>query len=197
MEPARLALALAIGYGLGSIPFGLILTKGAGTVDIRSIGSGNIGATNVLRTGRKDLAAATLLLDGLKGCVAVLVGAVLGGEDAGLAGAVGACLGHVFPLWLGFRGGKGVATFLGCLLAAAWPAGLGFAAAWLVVAAASRYSSASALAASLATPILLVATGRLHAAAVFAVMTCLLWFTHRANLARLMAGTEGRIGTKA
>lgn len=197
MEPAQLALALAIGYGLGSIPFGLILTRVAGTADLRSIGSGNIGATNVLRTGRKDLAAATLLLDGLKGSLAVLVGAVLGGGDAALAGAVGAFLGHIFPVWLGFRGGKGVATFLGCLLAAAWPAGLVFALVWLVVALASRYSSASALAASLGTPLVLAATGRVHAAAVFAAMACLLWFMHRANLGRLMAGTEGRIGTKA
>lgn len=197
MEPAQLALALALGYGLGSIPFGLILTRAGGTVDIRSIGSGNIGATNVLRTGRKDLAAATLLLDGLKGTVAVLIGAALGGDDAGLAGAVGAFLGHIFPVWLGFRGGKGVATFLGCLLAAAWPAGLVFALVWLAVAAASRYSSASALAASLATPLVLAALGRSHAAVVFTAMACLLWFMHRANLARLLAGTEGRIGKKA
>ncbi len=197
MEPAHLLSALAIGYGLGSIPFGLIVTRLAGTADIRSIGSGNIGATNVLRTGRKDLAAATLLLDGFKGSLAVLVGAALGGGDAGLAGAAGAFLGHIFPVWLGFRGGKGVATFLGCLLAAAWPVGLAFAGLWLAVAAASRYSSASALTASLATPLVLVAMGRVHAAAVFAAMACLLWFMHRANIVRLMAGTEGRIGGKA
>lgn len=197
MEPVQLLSASAIGYGLGSIPFGLIITRLAGTADIRSIGSGNIGATNVLRTGRKDLAAATLLLDGLKGTLAVLIGGALGGSDAGLAGAAGAFLGHIFPVWLGFRGGKGVATFLGCLLAAAWPAGLAFAGLWLAVAAASRYSSAAALAASLATPLVLLALGRGHAAAVFALMTGLLWFMHRANLARLMAGTEGRIGGKA
>lgn len=197
MELTQLALALAIGYGLGSIPFGLILTRVAGTADIRSIGSGNIGATNVLRTGRKDLAAATLLLDGVKGSIAVLIGVVLGGDDAGLAGGVGAFLGHVFPLWLGFRGGKGVATFLGGLLAAAWPAGLAFAVVWLAVAAASRYSSAAALAASLATPLVLAATGRSHAAVVFAAMAFLLWVMHRANLGRLVAGTEGRIGKKA
>lgn len=197
MEPAQLLLALALGYGLGSIPFGLILTRLAGTADIRSIGSGNIGATNVLRTGRKDLAAATLLLDGLKGSVAVLIGAALGGDDAGLAGGLGAFLGHIFPLWLGFRGGKGVATFLGGLLAAAWPAGLAFAVVWLAIAAASRYSSAAALAASLATPLVLAATGHSHAAMVFAAMACLLWVMHRANLNRLMAGTEGRIGNKA
>ena len=189
-----LLAALAIGYLAGAIPFGLILTRLAGTTDLRSIGSGNIGATNVLRTGRKDLAAATLLLDGLKGTAAVLIAGTLFGGPAGLAAAVGAFLGHVFPVWLRFSGGKGVATYLGCLLGVAWPAGLAFIAAWLLVAFATRYSSVSAFVASVVSPAVLAALGQTSAALVFGMLTLLLWITHRANIARLLAGTEGKIG---
>jgi glycerol-3-phosphate acyltransferase PlsY len=147
-------IALLIGYFLGAIPFGLLLTRFAGTADLRSIGSGNIGATNVLRTGRKDLAAATLVLDALKATAAYLIPfALFGDEKVALAGAAGAFFGHLYPVWLRFKGGKGVATFLGGLIGAAWPAALVFAAVWLAVAAITRYSSAAALAASLAAPI--------------------------------------------
>lgn len=192
-----LLLGLLLGYLLGSIPFGLILTRLAGTTDIRGIGSGNIGATNVLRTGRKDLAAATLLLDALKGTVAVLIAARLWGPDAALAGGCGAFLGHILPVWLRFRGGKGVATFLGCLLGVFWPAGLVFAAIWLGMALLFRYSSASALIASLFTPIILYLVGQPRPALVFLALAAALWFMHRANIGRLLAGTEGRIGQKA
>lgn len=188
--------AAVLGYGLGSIPFGLLLTKLAGTADLRSIGSGNIGATNVLRTGRKDLAAATLILDVLKGTAAVLAARQFGGESAALIAAIGAFLGHLFPVWLGFRGGKGVATYLGCLLGLWWPMGLAFSGLWLAVALASRFSSAAALAASAATPVLLAVWGHLHAAAVFLGLALILWWKHRANLSRLIAGTESKIGQK-
>lgn len=191
-----LFLALLLGYLLGSIPFGLVLTKLAGTQDIRSIGSGNIGATNVLRTGRKGLAAATLALDGLKATVAILIAGAMWNRDAAMAAAAGAFLGHIFPVWLGFRGGKGVATFLGCLLGLAWPVALLFAAVWLGVAFATRYSSASALAASVASPAALAALGRPREAALFAALAALLWFMHRANISRLLSGTEGKIGQK-
>jgi glycerol-3-phosphate acyltransferase PlsY len=190
-----LLIALAFGYLLGSIPFGLIITRLAGTQDIRTIGSGNIGATNVLRTGRKGLAAATLLGDALKGTVAVLIAAQYG-PDAGLAAAVGAFMGHIAPVWLGFKGGKGVATFLGTLIAVAWPAALAFAAIWLTSAKLSRYSSLSALLASLATPIVLLVLGKAAAALTFAGLAALLWWKHSANIGRLLAGTEGRIGAK-
>ena len=193
----ELFASLVFGYLLGSIPFGLLLTRMAGTQDIRSIGSGNIGATNVLRTGRKDLAAATLLLDGLKGTAAALLCQHLWGDEAALAAACGAFVGHVFPVWLQFRGGKGVATYLGCLFGVAWPAGLVFAAGWLLVAFTSRYSSLSALVASLVSPAALLLSGRPQAAAVFLVLTAALWWTHRANIGRLRTGTEGRIGQKS
>ncbi len=194
-------IALAVGYLLGSIPFGLILTRLAGTQDIRSIGSGNIGATNVLRTGRKGLAAATLLGDALKGTAAVLiVKAIYGTETAQallpIAAGLGAFLGHVFPVWLKFKGGKGVATFIGILLGLYWPAALFFCAVWLAVAWLSRYSSLSALIASAATPIFLLATKEYATAAVFLALSLLLWITHRANITRLVAGTEGKIGNK-
>jgi acyl phosphate:glycerol-3-phosphate acyltransferase len=189
--------SLVIGYLLGSIPFGLILTRLAGTTDIRSIGSGNIGATNVLRTGRKDLAAATLICDGLKGTAAVLIASRLWGADPALAAACGAFAGHVFPVWLGFRGGKGVATFLGCLIGVCWPAALIFAVLWIGMAYLFRYSSASALTASLLSPLALVLLGQPRAAVVFLVLALLLWWMHRANIERLMAGTEGKIGQKA
>ncbi|PWB82490.1 MAG: glycerol-3-phosphate acyltransferase [Methylocystaceae bacterium] len=188
--------ALALGYLLGSIPFGLLLTRFAGTTDIRSIGSGNIGATNVLRTGRKDLAAATLVLDALKGAAAALLGAALSPAGAIIAAAA-AFVGHIAPVWLGFRGGKGVATFLGALFGLYWPAGLAFAAIWLAVAGLFRYSSLSALVASLAAPLVLAANGRYGDAAVFAGMTALLWWKHRENIVRLVAGKESRIGQKA
>ncbi|HST76781.1 MAG TPA: glycerol-3-phosphate acyltransferase, partial [Acetobacteraceae bacterium] len=139
------AIALVFGYILGSIPFGLLLTKAAGLGDIRAVGSGNIGATNVLRTGKRGLAAATLILDAAKGAVAVLIAAALGGPIAGLWAGLGAVLGHLFPVWLGFRGGKGVATALGVLIAAAWPVGLVACAAWLAAAAVLRISSAASL----------------------------------------------------
>jgi len=190
------AAAFALGYALGSIPFGLILTRLAGAGDLRAIGSGNIGATNVLRTGRKDLAAATLLLDGLKGAVAVLLGGALAPQGA-LFAALGAFIGHVAPVWLQFRGGKGVATFVGALLALHWPSGLIFCAIWLAVAKTWRYSSLSALIGSAATPLVLGAFGRFDAAAVFALLAALLWWKHRENIARLRAGTESRIGQKS
>jgi glycerol-3-phosphate acyltransferase PlsY len=187
-------LAFCFGYFCGSIPFGLLLTRMAGTQDLRAIGSGNIGATNVLRTGRKDLAAATLLLDALKGAAAVLIVAYWAPGFPPLAAAAGAFLGHVFPVWLKFRGGKGVATFLGCLLALDWQAGLVFLALWLVVAMATRYSSAAALTASAATPVAALIFGHVDVAALFSLLTLLLWFTHRANIARLLNGTETKIG---
>jgi glycerol-3-phosphate acyltransferase PlsY len=188
--------AFVFGYLMGSIPFGVLLTGLAGTQDLRSLGSGNIGATNVLRTGRKDLAFATLVLDAGKGVVAVVVARHFGIDSAVLAG-LGAFLGHLFPVWLNFRGGKGVATYLGCLIALAWQGALAFVAIWIAVAALWRYSSAAALAASLATPPLLLLLGFPNKAALFAALTALLWIMHRANIARLVAGTEGKIGRLA
>jgi glycerol-3-phosphate acyltransferase PlsY len=193
----HILLALAFGYLLGSIPFGLVLTRLTGGPDPRAVGSGNIGATNVLRTGRKSLAAATLLGDLLKGTVAVLVaqqfglGAAIAG---GLAAGLGAVLGHVFPVWLGFKGGKGVATYIGVLLALSWPAAVAFGLIWAAVAAATRYSSLSGLVASAATPAILWFMGDPPVAALFALLTALVWFMHRANIARLLNGTEGKIG---
>ncbi len=187
--------ALAFGYLLGSIPFGIVLTRLSGGPDLRSIGSGNIGATNVLRTGNKKLAAMTLLGDALKGTVAVLIASFWGPNTALLA-ALGAFLGHLFPIWLGFRGGKGVATFLGCLLGVDWRIALAFAAIWLSVAFLTRYSSLSALIAGAVTPILLWLTGERQAAELFLILFILLLFMHRENIKRLMAGTEGRIGQK-
>jgi glycerol-3-phosphate acyltransferase PlsY len=196
VSPLTLLAGLALGYLLGSIPFGLILTRMAGLGDIRAIGSGNIGATNVLRTGRKGLAAATVLLDALKGTAAVLLAARLLGPEPALAAALGAFLGHTFPVWLGFRGGKGVATYIGVLIALDWRAALVFALVWLVMAAGSRYSSLSALVASAATPLALWWFGRGDAALLMALLTVILWLKHRPNIARLLAGTEGRIGQK-
>jgi glycerol-3-phosphate acyltransferase PlsY len=196
MIPLPLLLASAVvGYGLGSIPFGLLLTKAAGLGDVRAIGSGNIGATNVLRTGRKDIAVATLLLDALKGTAAVLIMARFAPEAGAVAGFA-AFLGHIFPVWLKFKGGKGVATFLGCLLGFAWPAGLAFIAIWLSVAFLSRYSSLSALVASALSPFVLWFLGLPAHAALLAAMTVILWWKHGENIARLRAGTEGRIGRK-
>jgi len=193
---ALLPVAFVIGYLLGSIPFGLILTRLAGTPDLRSIGSGNIGATNVLRTGRKGLAAATLICDMLKGTIAVLIAGHYGGADAAILAALGAFLGHLFPVWLGFRGGKGVAVYIGVLIGLFWPAALVFCVLWIATAAISRYSSLSALVASFVTPIFLWWFGHLALASLFAVLTLLLFYMHRANIARLRAGTEGRIGQK-
>jgi glycerol-3-phosphate acyltransferase PlsY len=190
------ALAFAFGYLLGSIPFGLLLTRAAGGPDIRDIGSGNIGATNVLRTGRRGLAAATLLCDALKATLAVLVAARYG-TDAALAAGLGAFLGHLFPVWLKFKGGKGVATYIGLLIGFYWPAALLFCAIWLAVAAASRYSSLAGLIASALTPLGLWFFGRPSIAALFLLLSVLLWFMHRANISRLLDGSEGKIDAKA
>src|SRR5882672_5874005 len=167
------AVALGFGYLLGSIPFGLVLTRLAGTPDIRSIGSGNIGATNVLRTGRKGLAAATLLGDALKGTVAVLVVYRFYGQDLAILAALGAFLGHLFPIWLKFKGGKGVATYIGILLALAWPAAIAFCLIWLLIAALTRYSSLAGLMASAATPGVLWFGGHTHEAMLFALLTAM------------------------
>lgn len=191
-----LPLAVAFGYLLGSIPFGLLLTRSAGTADIRGIGSGNIGATNVLRTGRKDLAAATLLGDALKGTLAVVVAAHMFGPTGGIAAGLGAFVGHIFPVWLGFRGGKGVATFLGVTLGLAWQGALAFAVVWLLVAYFSRYSSLSALIASLATVITVALLGNGPVAMLLAVLAALLWAKHHQNIRRLLNGSEGKIGAK-
>jgi len=188
--------AAALGYFLGSIPFGLVLTKLAGTQDIRTIGSGNIGATNVLRTGRKGLAAATLLLDALKGTVAVIIAGQVGGPDAAITAGLFAFLGHLFPVWLGFKGGKGVAVYIGIMLGLFWPAALIFCMAWLACAFASRYSSFAALTASIITPIFLWWAKAPNLAVLATVLTALLWFMHRENIKRLTAGTEGKIGAK-
>jgi glycerol-3-phosphate acyltransferase PlsY len=197
MSPETLLpAAFIVGYLLGSIPFGLILTRFAGTPDLRSIGSGNIGATNVLRTGRKGLAAATLICDMLKGTLAVLIAGYYGGPDAAMLAALGAFLGHLFPVWLRFKGGKGVAVYIGVLIGLFWPAAVVFCVLWLAIAAISRYSSLAALVASVVTPIYLWWFGHLALALLFAVLTLLLFYMHRANIARLQAGTEGRIGQK-
>jgi glycerol-3-phosphate acyltransferase PlsY len=191
---AFLALvALGLGYLLGSIPFGLILTRLAGLGDVRQIGSGNIGATNVLRAGSKKLAAATLVLDALKGTAAVLLAAQWGETPAMLAG-LGAFLGHLFPVWLGFRGGKGVATYIGVLLGLYWPAGVAFCAVWLLVALTTRYSSLAALSASVASLAILALTNQWRLAALFLLLTVLLYIRHAANIGRLARGEEARIG---
>jgi glycerol-3-phosphate acyltransferase PlsY len=193
---AFLVVAFLLGYLLGSIPFGLVLTRLAGTQDLRSVGSGNIGATNVLRTGRKGLAAATLIGDMLKGTVAVIIAGYYGGPNAAMLAALGAFLGHLYPVWLKFRGGKGVATYLGVLLGLFWPAALVFAVMWLATAYTSRYSSLSALVAAFVTPIFLWWFGHAALASLFVVLTLMLFYTHRENIGRLQAGTEGRIGEK-
>jgi len=188
------AAAFALGYLLGSIPFGLLLTKLAGTPDIRAIGSGNIGATNVLRTGRKGLAAATLVGDALKGTLAVLLVSYFYGRNLALFAALGAFLGHLYPVWLRLRGGKGVATYIGILLALAWPIAIVFCLIWLAVAALTRYSSLSGLIASIIAPVALWMIGHPPEALLVALLTVLLWIKHRSNLSRLLAGTEGKIG---
>lgn len=194
--PLLLALCLlsfVIGYLLGSIPFGLLLAKFAGLGDLRRIGSGNIGATNVLRTGNKPLAALTLLLDLLKGTAAVWIGSHFGPYAAMLAG-LGAFLGHLFPVWLGFRGGKGVATYIGVLLGLYWPAAALFAAVWLIVAFTTRYSSLAALVASGASVLMLAATGQWPLAVLSLLLTVLLYIRHASNIERLARGEEARIG---
>ena len=190
-------LSALLGYLLGSIPFGLILTRIAGTQDLRTIGSGNIGATNVLRTGRKGLAAATLLGDALKGTAAVIIAGGFAGPYAAMIAGVFAFLGHLFPVWLKFKGGKGVAVYIGIMLGLFWPAALVFCVAWLATAFASKYSSLSALVATAVTPIFLWLFGQPTLAVVATVLTILLWIMHRENIKRLQAGTEGRIGGKA
>jgi len=186
--------AFVIGYLCGSIPFGVLITRLAGAPDVRTIGSGNIGATNVLRTGRKALAAATLLGDMLKGTIAVLAVGYVFGHDAALCAAFAAFLGHLFPVWLKFKGGKGVATYIGLLLGLAWPAAIFFGAVWLAIAIVSRYSSLAALIASALAPGFLLWRGNTSEAALFLLLSLLLWIMHRANIARLVAGTESKIG---
>jgi glycerol-3-phosphate acyltransferase PlsY len=202
-----LAAFLAFGYALGSIPFGLLLTRFAGLGDIRAIGSGNIGATNVLRTGRKGLAALTLLLDGAKGTAAVVLASQFGGPDAALMAGHGAVLGHLFPAWLGFRGGKGVATGLGVLIGLDWRIGLGACVVWLAMAAIFRRSSLSSLSAFAAAPILALylpllwapggeAIGDRQLALFAAMIAALIWFKHHENIRRLLSGNEPKIGKK-
>jgi len=193
---AFLPVALVIGYLFGSIPFGLILTRLAGTEDLRSIGSGNIGATNVLRTGRKGLAVGTLLGDALKGTAAVVLCGYLGGPYAAMLAGLGAFLGHLFPAWLKFRGGKGVAVYIGILLGLFWPAALFFCAVWLATAFAFRYSSVAAFVAAVLTPIMLLAFSHSALAALSAILTILMFYMHRENIRRLRAGTESKIGAK-
>ena len=185
------------GYLLGSIPFGLLLTRAAGGPDVRTIGSGNIGATNVLRTGRKGLAAATLICDALKGTLAVLVIARYASYEASLLAGFGAFIGHLFPVWLNFKGGKGVATYIGLLIGIYWPCAVIFCAIWLVTAVISRYSSLSALIASALTPLAFWLLAKPQAAGWFLLMTVLLWITHRTNIRRLLNGSEGKIGAKS
>ena len=192
-----IALAILFGYLLGSIPFGLVLMRAAGGPDVRTIGSGNIGATNVLRTGRKGLAAATLICDMLKGTVAVVAATYYVGHDAALAAGLGAFIGHLFPVWLKFKGGKGVATYIGVLLGLYWPAAIVFGLIWILVAVLFRYSSLAALIASALTPLSLWLFVRPAEAALYMLLTAALWIMHRANIARLLAGTEGKIGAKA
>ena len=189
-------LALALGYGLGSIPFGLILTRFTGAGDLRAIGSGNIGATNVLRTGRKGLAAATLLLDLAKGFLAVWLAWRWLPDWAGMA-ALGAVLGHCFPVWLKFNGGKGVATMMGVVLGLAWPIGAVYAVVWVGMLAASRISSLAGMSAALSAPIAAMAIGRWEFVPVLAALALLVIVLHRANIARLRAGTEPKVGAKS
>jgi len=194
--PAFLLAAAVIGYLLGSIPFGLLLTRAAGLGDVRQIGSGNIGATNVLRTGNKKLAAATLLCDAFKGTAAVLIANALWGYEASLVAGFFAFLGHLFPVWLGFKGGKGVATYIGVLLGAAPLMMLLFAAIWLITAFVTKYSSLSALVAMLVIPIVLWILGPEKTALLVTILSVISWYMHRENIKRLLAGTESKIGKK-
>ncbi|WP_152047894.1 glycerol-3-phosphate 1-O-acyltransferase PlsY [Aureimonas psammosilenae] len=191
-----LFLVFVFGYLAGTIPFGLVLSKVFGYGDIRKIGSGNIGATNALRTGNKTLAALTLLGDLLKGTVPVLVGRYFAGELGAMVGGAGAFLGHLFPVWLGFKGGKGVATYIGVLLGLAPVGVLVFALAWLGTAFAFRYSSLAALVATVAVPVVYLSLGMQAEAAFVAILSVIVWIKHRPNIERLIARTEGRIGAK-
>jgi glycerol-3-phosphate acyltransferase PlsY len=193
---AFLVVAFLLGYLLGSIPFGLVLTKLAGTEDLRSIGSGNIGATNVLRTGRKGLAAATLICDALKGTLAVVIAGYYGGPNAAMLAALGAFLGHLYPVWLNFKGGKGIATYIGVLIGLFWPAAVVFCVMWIATAVTTRYSSLSALIAAFVTPLFLWWFGHPALASLFVVLTLLTFYKHLENIRRLQAGTEGKIGEK-
>ncbi len=190
------ALWTVIGYLLGSVPFGVVITRALGIGDLRQIGSGNIGATNVLRTGHKGAALATLLLDSGKGAIAVLLARWLGTPDAALAAGAAAFLGHLFPVWLGFRGGKGVATFLGTVLALFWPLGLIACALWLATAAITRVSSLSALVAAVGAPVMAWVFGLPALAGVTAFMAALIFVRHRANISRLLKGAEPKIGQR-
>lgn len=190
----QIVLAFAFGYLCGSIPFGLLFTRAAGLGDIRAVGSGNIGATNVLRTGNKRLAAGTLLCDLLKGTFAVVVADVAFGRDLAIVAGLGAFIGHIFPVWLKFRGGKGVATFVGVLIGLFWPAALAFGAIWISVAWLTRYSSLAALIASAATPFVLYAFSLYPEAILAAALAAILWLKHYENIGRLLRGAEGRIG---
>jgi glycerol-3-phosphate acyltransferase PlsY len=189
-------LALLLGYALGSIPFGLLLAKAAGKGDIRQVGSGNIGATNVLRTGSKGLAAAVLLLDAGKGFLAAWLAARWWPDAAGLA-ALGAVLGHCFPVWLGFKGGKGVATTAGVCFGLGWPVGLAYAVVWLAMLAMTRISSLGGMSAAVATPVAAAVLGRAELVPVLAAIALIVLWQHRENLARLRAGTEPKVGRKA
>lgn len=196
IESGLLALALTglLGYLLGSIPFGIVITRALGLGDLRQIGSGNIGATNVLRTGNKPAALATLLLDSGKGAIAVLIARFAVGEDAAQLAALTSFLGHLFPVWLGFRGGKGVATFLGTLLALAWPVGIACCLTWLATAAVSRISSLSALVSAASAVLWLVVFGYGQMAALGLLLTAAIFYRHTANIRRIIAGTEPKIG---
>lgn len=195
--PATLLILWAvIGYGLGSVPFGLLLTRMMGLGNLRDIGSGNIGTTNVLRTGSKAAAAMTLLLDGGKGAAAVLLARSLAGEDAAQLAGLAAFLAHCFPIWLGFKGGKGVATFLGLMLALAWPVGIACCLSWLASAALSRISSMGALGAALSAPLWALFLNRSDTAALAALLAAIVVWRHSANIIRIRAGTEPKIGQK-
>ncbi len=197
MTVLTVIITIAIGYICGSVPFGLIITRLVGKQDLRTIGSGNIGATNVLRTGRKDLAAATLLLDMLKGTLAILIfNSLYHAPELNLIAAAAAFFGHLYPVWLNFRGGKGVATFLGCLLGIHWPTALLFAVVWLALAYLFRYSSLSALVASAVSALSLEVFSLGQATVVFLGLTAVLWWKHSDNIRRLLAGSEGKIGQK-
>lgn len=195
-DPTTLFLVAFFAYLLGSVPFGVVITRLMGLGDLRQIGSGNIGATNVLRTGNKGAAAATLLLDGAKGAVAVLIARAVAGEDAAQLAGLAAFLGHLYPVFLNFRGGKGVATFLGVLLALAWPVGLACCATWLVVAILARISSLSALAAAASSTIWMLVLGQGQMLFLGMILTLLVFFRHAANIQRLRTGTEPKIGKK-
>ena len=195
-DPAMLGLVAVLAYLIGSIPFGIVITRAFGLGDLRSIGSGNIGATNVLRTGNKPAAAATLILDAAKGGIAVLIARTTLSEDAAQLAGLAAFLGHLFPIWLGFKGGKGVATFLGILLALAWPVGLAACATWAVTAAITRISSAAALGAAGLSGIWLILFDRGEMLFLVFILTVLVYIRHAANIARIKAGTEPKIGAK-